>query len=544
VASGQIPVEQAPFELPASAPGNRLGNVLIAAGSVKPEAVERIVHAQEAAPPSKKIGELLVASGKISERALEGVLQIQRDYPDAGKTGEILIEIGVITEADCIEALEQQRGLKPKLGELLVESGEAAAKDVARALRSQRLQQQTAMQAREAVKVDADRLDQLIDTIGELVIAESMVFQSPELNAASRSGTLNRHLNQLDKITRELQEMGMSLRMVPIRSMFQKMARLVRDLAKKAGKQVEFVTVGEDTELDKSVVDKIGDPLVHMVRNAVDHGLESSTGERIRAGKSAVGRVELRAFHRGGSICIEIADDGRGLDRDAILAKAREKGLVREGETLSEREIWNLIFEPGFSTAKQITDVSGRGVGMDVVRKNIETLRGQVEIQSKAGAGTTFSIRLPLTLAIIDGMVVRAGLERYIVPILSIVMSVRPEARQISTVVGRGEMLSLQGGLLPLFRLARLFEIDGTLEDATQGIAVIVEDEGRNVALLVDEILGEQQIVIKSLGDALQGLPGVAGGAIMPDGTVGLILDVSGLVRVAGETPQWVLQRV
>jgi two-component system chemotaxis sensor kinase CheA len=401
-------------------------------------------------------------------------------------------------------------------------------------LRAQNAQQPGGGPVRETLKVDAGRLDLLIDMIGELVIAESMVSQSGELRSVC-SPELARSMTQLDKITRELQEMGTGMRMVPIRATFQKMARLVRDLAKKSGKQVEFVTTGEETELDKSVVDKIGDPLIHMIRNAVDHGLEADPEARVKSGKPAVGRVELRAFHKGGSIYIEIQDDGRGLDRDAILAKARTRGLVREGDVLSDRDVWNLVFEPGLSTAKTVTDVSGRGVGMDVVKRNIEALRGQVEIQSEPGKGTTFSIRLPLTLAIIDGMVVRIGLERYIIPTLSIVMSIRPDASQLSTVVGRGEMLSLQGQLLPLFRLARLFGISDATQELTDGIVMVVEDEGRRTGLLVDEILGQQQIVIKSLGEAMQGLLGVAGGAIMPDGRVGLILDVSGVVRLASE---------
>ncbi len=253
--------------------------------------------------------------------------------------------------------------------------------------------------------------------------------------------------------------------------------------------------------------------------------------------------MELRAFHQGGNIHIEIADDGRGLDRDAIWRKALERGLVHPDDNLTEREIWSLIFEPGFSTAKQVTEVSGRGVGMDVVRRNIEALRGQIEISSTPGKGSVFTIRLPLTLAIIDGMVVRVGQERYVLPTLSILFSLRPTGKELSTVVGRGEMLSLQGSLMPLFRLHELFNIGEGLREPTQGTVVVVESEGRQVGLLIDEILGQQQIVIKSIGEALKGIPGIAGGAIMPDGKVGLILDVSSLVDLAckgGKTPELV----
>jgi two-component system chemotaxis sensor kinase CheA len=270
-----------------------------------------------------------------------------------------------------------------------------------------------------------------------------------------------------------------------------------------------------------------------MVRNAVDHGLEASPADRLAAGKNEAGHVTLRAFHRGGSIYIEIEDDGRGLDRDVIVRKAIDKGLITDAESMPDRDVWNLIFEPGFSTAKQITDVSGRGVGMDVVRRNIEALRGQVEIASEKGVGTKFSIKLPLTLAIIDGMVVRVGRERYIIPTLSVVRSVRPTDEELFSVVNKGEMLSLQGALLPMFRLEGLFGVHGALTEPTEALVVVVEDDGKQAGVMVDELLGQQQIVIKSLGDAMRGIPGISGGAIMSDGGVSLILDVGGLVRLA-----------
>ncbi|MBN1514934.1 chemotaxis protein CheA [Candidatus Sumerlaeota bacterium] len=446
------------------------------------------------------------------------------------RLGEILVESGSATNEQVESALQRQRESDehPKLGSVLARDEKVPARDVAHALRSQ----QQASAVKENVKVDAERLDRLLDTIGELVIVEAMVTQSPEMKGIA-SAELARHLSQLNKITRELQEMGIPLRMIPLRSTFQKMARMVRDLSKKAGKRVEFCMSGEDTELDKSVVDKIGDPLVHMIRNAVDHGLESDPAERRAAGKSETGRVELRAYHKGGGIYIEIEDDGRGLNKDAILAKARDRKLINDGDSLSEREIFNLIFEPGFSTAKKITEVSGRGVGMDVVRRNIEALRGQVDIQSKPGKGSVFSIRLPLTLAIIDGMVVRAGQERYIIPTLSVVRSIRPEKQHRTQILSKGELLSVQGELIPLFRLGELFGIAEAESELTNAIAIIVEEENRRVAILADELLGQQQIVIKSLGEAMKGIPGIAGGAIMPDGKVGLIVDVSGLTRFA-----------
>ena len=318
--------------------------------------------------------------------------------PSGAKLGEILVERGAATEEAVDAALEAQQasGGGRRLGEILARQGEAPARDVAKALRVQsQAASQKALEVKEIVKVDSDRLDRLVEMVGELVITESMVSQYPELRATAPP-QLARYLDQLDKITRELQEIGASLRMAPVRATFQKMARLARDLAKKAGKQVEFAATGEDTELDKSVVDRIGDPLVHMVRNAVDHGLESDPADRVKLGKPAVGRVELRAFNKGGSIYIEVEDDGRGLQREAIVAKARERGLIRDGEILADREVFNLIFLPGFSTAKTVTDVSGRGVGMDAVITSVrKNLGGDLRIESEVGKGTKFIISIP-----------------------------------------------------------------------------------------------------------------------------------------------------
>jgi two-component system chemotaxis sensor kinase CheA len=515
--------------------GKRVGEALVDSGVATREGVEKALSRQANPPKERKVGEILREANLTSERRVSTALAEQKQEGGSRKLGDILVDLGEISEEDLEAALEKQRSdpSRPKLGELLVRTGVADPKDVAHALRGQkRGGNQQAVQIREAVKVDADRLDSLIDTIGELVIAESMVSQSVELRSTA-SPQLRSYITQLRKITRELQEMGTSLRMVPVKPTFQKMARLLRDLAKKSGKKVEFVMSGEDTELDKTIVDNIGDPLIHMIRNSVDHGIEESPRKRLEAGKDEVGHVHLRAYHKGGNIYIEVQDDGRGLDRAAILAKGIERGLIREGENVSDREIYNQIFQPGFSTAKRITDVSGRGVGMDVVKRSIEGLRGQVEIMSEPGMGTIFTIRLPLTLAIIDGMVIRVGNDRYIVPTLSVVQSIRPDAGNLSSVLNRGAMLSVQDRLIPLFRVARLFDIEGAVEDPLRGTVVVVEDNGKQTGLLVDELLGQQQIVIKPLGELLQGTTGLSGGAIMPDGKVGLILDVAGLVRLA-----------
>ncbi len=388
----------------------------------------------------------------------------------------------------------------------------------------------SATKLKETLKVDTQRIDLMVDTIGELVIAESMVSQSAELKDIA-SPTLTKHLSQLDKITRELQSMGTSLRMVTIRSIFQKMARLVRDLSKKSGKQVRFVSVGEDTEVDKTVVDKIGDPLVHMIRNAVDHGIENNQNDRISAGKPPTGKIELRAFHRGGNIYIEVEDDGQGLNRDAILSKALEKGLIKEDNNLTDSEVWSLVLEPGFSTAKKVTEISGRGVGMDVVKRNIEALRGKVNITSETGKGSVFSIRLPLTLAIIDGMIVRVGNNRYIVPTLSVKESLQPDAESLSTILDQGEMLTFHGRLIPILHLNRLFQVSGAIENPTEALVIVIESDGNEAGLVIDELLGQQQVVIKSLGETMRDIAGLSGCTIMPDGQVGLILDVNSLIK-------------
>ena len=517
-------------------PAGHVMDVTFDAVDALKELVERLCEALRSGRPMAEMAALPDLVNRIRAAASEQPppLVAQPNTTQSEMIGDILIESGRVTPEAVEDALRQQReskGSRP-FGELLVSRKQASAKDVAAALRAQRMARQQGVKVAEAVKVDADRLDRLVDAIGELVIAESMAAQSVALTDAGPP-RLSQQLNQLGKITRELQEMGTSLRMVPVRSTFQKVARLVRDLSRKSGKLVEFVMSGEDTELDKSVVDRIGDPLVHMVRNAVDHGIEAHPQERQMAGKPKAGRVKLRAFHKGGNIFIEIEDDGRGLDRSAILAKAIEQDLIRPGESLSDREVFNLIFQPGFSTAKKVTDVSGRGVGMDVVKRNIESLRGQVEIQSEMGKGSIFSIRLPLTLAIIDGMVVAVASERYIIPTLSITRSIRLESGDITTILNRGEALAIQETLIPLVRLDRLFDVENARQDVTEALVVIVEDDGHQTGLVVDDLLGQQQIVIKSLGEAMKGTPGIAGGAIMPDGRVGLILDVAGLVKLA-----------
>ena len=381
------------------------------------------------------------------------------------------------------------------------------------------------------VRVATDRLDSLVNMVGELVIAQAMVFQDakPLLLGKHR---LARNLSHLGKITREMQELSMSMRMVPIHGAFQKMSRLVRDLARKTGKEIELSLVGGETELDRNLIEAITDPLVHMVRNSADHGIEMPD-QREQLDKPRAGRIELKAYHHSGSIVIEITDDGRGLNKAKLLRKAVAAGIVAEGAEPSEQEIFKLVFHAGLSTAEKVTDVSGRGVGMDVVKRNVEALRGRIDITSVEGRGATFAIRLPLTLAVIDGLVVKVGAARFILPILSVEQSLRPKVEQLSTIQGRGEMCMVRESLLPLYRLHRLLDVTPATDDPTRALVVIVQDDSRRCCLLVDELLGQQQVVIKSLGDGVGQVRGVSGGAILGDGNVSLILDVPGLIDVA-----------
>ncbi len=384
------------------------------------------------------------------------------------------------------------------------------------------------------VKVNMSRLDALINMVGERVIAQAMVSQDPDISR-SNNRKLVQNVAQLAKITRSLQELALSMRMVSVKPTFQKMARLVRDVARKSNKIVEFEMCGDDTELDRNMVEAIADPLVHMVRNAVDHGVEPPD-VRIAAGKTRHGLVTLSAEHEGGSVVRTLRDDGRGLNRDKILSKAIERGIIDPTAQMTDREIYNLIFLPGFSTADKITDVSGRGVGMDVVRTNIEKLRGSVEIDSTPGEGSVFRVRLPLTLAIIDGMVIRAGSQRFIIPTIAITESLRPVPQDVVTVHGRGELVKLRGALLPVCRLHNAFEIADANLSLTESILVVAEAKANRVAIMADALLGQQQVVIKSLGQMFDGMPGVAGCAILGDGRISLILDIEGLLRVSQAT--------
>ncbi|HTP36205.1 MAG TPA: chemotaxis protein CheA [Candidatus Acidoferrales bacterium] len=385
-----------------------------------------------------------------------------------------------------------------------------------------------------AVKVDTAKLDYLVDMAGEMVIAESLVRHDADL-AKVGSPLLQRKIAHLTRITAELQKTAMAMRLVPIGPLFRRMARLVRDLSRQFGKQVEMETQGDDIELDRTIVEELADPLMHMVRNALDHGIEAPP-DRKSAGKATTARLLLRAQHRAGQVVIEIADDGRGLDRAAITAKAMQRGLISSADGLSDSDVYNLIFEPGFTTAAQVTNVSGRGVGMDVVRRHIEKLRGRIEIRSTPGQGATFLLKLPLTLAIIDGLVVAVGQERYIIPLFAVREMFRPKPETIWTVQQRAEMALVRGSLLPVVRLYRTFRVEPHSQDALQSMLVVAEVEGQRFCVLVDALIGKQEVVIKALGETFNRVQGIAGGAILGDGRVGLILDLERIFKEkAGE---------
>lgn len=471
-----------------------LGEILVRNGTVPADVVRAALAQQELLTPDRKLGEILLDAGMVSPPELGHALAVQ-SRPSVVEP----------------EARPDTEACEPRSDVLRVQSGGTAVPAT--------------------MRVDVDRVDMLNDAIGELVIAQNMLVCSPELRqlASRRVAGL---LAQLDRVTRAIQDMAMRLRLVSIRPVFQRMIRLGRDAGRKLGKDIEVVVDDGGQELDKSVVDRLGDPLLHLVRNAVDHGIEPDVRTRLAAGKARSGQVTLRAYRSAGCFCVDVEDDGRGLNRERILAKAIERGLVRSHQQLGDDEIAHLIFLPGFSTAEQITEVSGRGVGMDVVKRMVEEMRGQVTIRSDAGRGTTVTIMLPLTLAIIDGMVVEAGGSQFIIPTLSVVSSARPQEDEYSSVCGRFRMLDFQGRQIPVIALRNLLGLPAVAGART--LVVVVEDRARRIGLAVDAVLGRQQVVLKTLGAALPAIPGVGGATINGDGRVCLVLDIPGLLQLTG----------
>jgi len=397
--------------------------------------------------------------------------------------------------------------------------------------KSSTVSQTTDQVTESTVRVKIDRLDKLLDTVGELVIAQTMVGQD-DLVMDGKHREFSKKVSHTVKIVRELHDLSMILRMVPLKGTFQKMARLARDLSLKNGKMVKFVIEGEDIEIDRNMVDMVSDPLIHLIRNAVDHGIETPDQRRL-IGKSETGQIHLTAGRVEGSIMLTIWDDGRGLSRQKIVDKAIARGLIDSAERMTEKEVWQMIFMPGFSTAEQVTEVSGRGVGLDVVHQAVEALRGRIEVQSTEGQGCSFIMRMPLTMAITDGMVVKVGSQRYILPIANIQKAIKPVESDIHTVNQRAEMLDFRGEMLPIFRLHRLFEIQDAQTELTSGLLVVIGEGQQRSALFVDDLLTQTQVVTKLLGKGINNVPGVAGGAIMSDGTVGLILDAAGIIGMA-----------
>jgi len=512
----------------------KIGEILVAKGLISQGDLGGLIAAQQS-ERQVHLGEILIAEKLIVELDLEAALAEQRNTPDL-KIGEILMRMGKVGAEHVELALKHQADRREtKLGEFLLKSKIGAPEKVALALREQKQSEGAAQAASQTVKVETTKLDGLIDLVGELVIAQSLINSNTTISLLKEQ-KINKDLAQVSRITSELQRNAMSLRMVPIAPTFQKMNRLVRDLAHKFEKDVRLELMGSETEVDRNVVDSIYDPLVHMVRNSLDHGLETQA-ERLAAGKPHQGLVRLRAYHQGGNVIIELSDDGRGLDTEKVLKKAVERGLVAPGKTLSHAAIHALVFQPGFSTAEKVSEISGRGVGMDVVQQSIEKLRGKVEFTSTLGRGSTMTIRLPLTLAIIDGMIVRVGEHRYILPTVSIVESFRPPQSNYFTVKNQGEMIKVRDNLVPLVRLNRIVGAEGGVTQPEDGLVVMVENEGETRCLLVDQVLGKQEVVIKSLGERLKSVRTLAGGTILGDGRVGLILDVAGLCEQTTGAP-------
>jgi len=444
------------------------------------------------------------------------------------KLGEILIARGEAS-ADAVDhALDMQN--KP-LGDILIDMG-AASRDAVDAALAQQARQTDKKIVRRDIRVDLDKLDSMIDLVGELVIAQLMVVHSPDLKGYEFEN-FSKAAHHLERITSELQDVAMAIRMVPLSATFRKMIRLVHDLSHKSGKKVRLDLKGEETEVDKTVIEQIADPLVHIIRNAIDHGIEPLETRRA-AGKDEAGTITLDAKHDGGEVLITVHDDGAGLNRDRILKKGLEKGLVNsDPSSLRDQDIYRLIFAPGFSTAAVVTDVSGRGVGMDVVKKNIEKLKGSVDIHSTPGKGAIFVLRIPLTLAIIDGMLVRTGQSLYIIPLLAIRESLRPEPQQITVLPDGTEVVKVREELLPVVRLHALYDVAPDHTELHKGLLAIIEHQGEAVCLFLDEVVGQQQTVIKALPGYMSTIQGISGCSILGDGQVCLIIDVGSLIAKA-----------
>jgi len=476
---------------------------------------------------------LFATNGKENEEEGYGFFAPFKPHPDAA-VATLIGDDTVVTEANSGKAAVE------KIEESKIESNSTATANAAADKRNATRRESDKAPATtetSSIRVGVEKVDQLINLVGELVITQAMIEQRISALDPVQHELLINSVGQLTRNTRDLQESVMSIRMMPMDFVFSRFPRMVRDLAGKLGKKVEFVTVGAATELDKGLIERIVDPLTHLVRNSVDHGIETPEKRRA-AGKSETGTLTLSASHKGGSIVIEVTDDGAGLNRNKLLEKAAKNGLS-VSENMTDTEVFNLIFAPGFSTAEVVTDVSGRGVGMDVVKRNITAMNGVVEIRSALGFGTTISIALPLTLAILDGMSVSLGHSVYVIPLNLIVETLQPRAEDIKTVTGEGRMVHVRGEYLPIIALHSLFNHHTDITDPTQGVLVLIEAEGKKSALFVDRLVGQQQVVIKSLETNYRKVQGVSGATIMGDGSVALILDVPAIIQM-GQTANYI----
>lgn len=499
---------------------------------------ERLSHSIETLLEAV-INGLEVDRGDVADMILSHLTafrEVLDDIADGGQGKIIGLDgrLGPIKELIALEdeIEEATAGPRPKLGEILIEEGFVSPDELKAALESQKTKKPAVK--KQDIRVNLEKLDTLITLIGELVIAENMLINNPDL-AGMELENFTRSAQQMSKLVNELQEMATAIRLIPVAGVFSRMNRLVHDLARKSKKKIELQIYGESTEVDKSVIENVVDPLTHLIRNAVDHGLESPE-ERIAAGKNETGTIRLSASHEEGDVMITIKDDGRGLNRDKIIATAKKRGLIEgDGANLTDRQVQNLLFTPGFSTADKITEISGRGVGMDVVQQNLKNIRGNVQVKSKQGEGTTIMLRIPLTMAIIDGMMVRVGTSLFIIPILSIRESICPSADLITITPDGQELVRIREHLYPVVRLHAAYDIKPENYELDKGILVVVEAQGRNVCVFVDEIVGQQQTVIKGLSDFIVktgNVRGVSGCTILGDGNVCLILDTHALVEM------------
>jgi two-component system chemotaxis sensor kinase CheA len=449
---------------------------------------------------------------------------------DTGVPQSAIHEVFEFVEDDCdlkIEDIEVHAIVVPAAG---------TANSVALAVEKSPSAAAAPLTPTQSIRVDVDKVDRLVNLVGELVITQAMLTEQGTLLPVDQYPALIQGIEALAQSARELQESVMAIRAQPVKSVFARMPRIVRDLAAILGKEVRIVTAGEMTEIDKTVIEQLNDPLTHMIRNALDHGIEGPDA-RVAAGKPRQGTIHLSAAQRSGRIVIEVSDDGRGINREKVLSKAQDRGLVAAGAVLSDEEIDNLIFLPAFSTADVVSNISGRGVGMDVVKRNVQSLGGRITVQSRFGAGSRFTLSLPLTLAVVDGMVVSIGKETFIIPLTAIIESLRPQAADIHPLVGRGEVLALRGEYLPLTHLHKCFGIDGAITDPCRGIVIIVQSESAGrVGVMVDELLGQQQVVVKSLEANYDPVDGISGATILGNGRVALILDIARLREIDDRT--------